>query len=153
MKNLSFILRSFSVAGLALFIFGTAAIAQCGDGKVYSNKAQTEFDKRFDSYPKTVECPQFKGGKKALDQLIQQKMKLNATAKSQIFNLNYKFTVGCDGKIKDIKQIGDAKMDNWTNIVAIIKGTAGKWTPAKKNGIAVDCVYFGTFMINGSKFH
>jgi hypothetical protein len=147
------IMKTLLTSVFALFIFSTTTIAQCGDGKVYSNKAQTEFDKRFDSYPKTVECPAFKGGKKALDQLIQQKMKLNATGKTQVFNLNYKFTVGCDGKIKDIKQIGDAKMDDWTNIVAIIKGTAGKWTPAKKNGIAVDCIYFGTFAINGSKFH
>lgn len=124
----------------------------CGDGNVYASKKQTENDKRFESYQKINSAPKFKGGDKKLDNLIRSRLKLSEIAKTQIFNLNYQFTVTCDGKIKNIKQLGDQKANDWTNIVDIIQGTEGSWKPAKKNGNPVDCVYFRTLWVMGNKY-
>lgn len=139
----------FFIPVIFLFCF---PVTDCGDGNVYANKEQTQFDKRFDSYTKISGCPKFEGGDKKLDKLIGKNLKLSATAKTQIFNLNYRFIVTCEGKIKDVKQIGDPKADDWTNISEIIEGTEGKWTPAQKDGKPVDCVYFRTFFVNGSSY-
>ncbi len=145
-------MKTFLLILTAFMIFGFTPNPDCGDGKVYANKKQTEFDKRFDSYPKINGVPKFKGGDKKLDKLIRSKLKLSDVAKTQIFNLNYQFTVTCDGKIKDVKQIGDSKADDWTNIVEIIQGTEVDWTPAKNDGKTVDCVYFSKIFINGSQY-
>lgn len=122
----------------------------CGDGKVYANKKQTEHDKRFDSYPKIKGIPKYKGGEKKLTEYILSKLTLSEVAKTQIFFLNYQFTVTCDGSIKDIKQIGDPKAADWTNITEILPGTEGSWKPAKNDGQPVDCVYFHRIFIQGS---
>jgi hypothetical protein len=133
---------------LTTFLMISMSTPDCGDGTVYANQKQTENDKRFDDYQKIDEVPQYNGGDKKLDKLIRSKLKLSKVAKTQIFNLNYRFTVTCDGKIKDVKQIGDSKIDDWTNIVDIIQDTEGNWTPAKKDGKPVDCIYFSKIFIN-----
>lgn len=145
MKTILLILTTF-------LIFAFTLNPDCGDGNVYANKKQTEYDKRFDSYLKIDGVPKYKGGDKKLDKLIRSKLKLSEIAKTQFFYLNYQFTVTCDGKIKDTKQIGDQKAEDWTNIVEIIHGTEGEWTPAKKDGKTVDCVYFSKILINGGQF-
>jgi hypothetical protein len=145
MKNILLIFTIIS-------IFGFTLKPACGDGKVYANKKQTENDTRFDAYLKIDEVPKYKGGVKKLDKLILSKLKLSEAAKKQFFNLNYQFTVTCDGTIEDVKQIGDPTADDWTNIAEIIKATEVDWTPAKKDGITVDCVYFSRILINGSQY-
>jgi len=145
MKTILFVLTIF-------MIFAFTPNPDCGDGKVYANKKQTEFDKRFDNYPKIDGVPEYKGGDKKLGKLIQTELVLSEAAKTQIFNLNYQFTVTCEGKITDVKQIGDSKADDWTNIVEIIQSTEADWTPAKKDGKTVDCVYFSKIFINGSQY-
>lgn len=145
MKIILLILTTF-------LLFAFTPNPDCGDGKVYANKKQTEYDKRFDDYNKIDDVPKYKGGDKKLSKLIQSNLKLSNVAKTQIFNLNYQFTVTCDGKIKDVKQIGNSKADDWTNIVEIIKTTEANWTAAKKDGQPVDCVYFSKIFINGSNY-
>jgi hypothetical protein len=137
---------------ITFLFFGFASNPDCGDATVYANKKQTENDKRFDIYPKIKAAPKYKGGDKKLDELIRSKLKLSEAAKTLVFNLNYQFTVTCDGKVKDVKQIGDSKADDWTNIVEIILSTEADWTPAKKDGKTVDCVYFRKLFINGSEY-
>lgn len=138
---------------LSIFIgFAFTTAPDCGDGKVYANSKQTENDIRFNSYSKISDAPKFKGGDKKLDKLVRENLRLSETAKSQIFNLNYQFTVTCDGKIKDVKQLGDPTVDNWTNIGEVIQATEVDWTPAKKDGKAVDCIYFDKVFINGSNY-
>ncbi len=124
----------------------------CNSTKVYANKKQTEFDTRFNSIDKIKSSPKFKGGEKKLTKLIRENLKLSDVAKSQVFNLNFQFTITCDGEIVDVKQIGDQKMDNWTNISEVIQTTKGLWTPAKENGENVNCIYFQKIFINGSNY-
>ena len=145
-------MRTFFLSILAFLCFSFATDPACGDGNTYANQEQTGLDKRFDGYTKISGCPSFAGGEKKLDKLIRKSLKLSAAAKTQVFNLNYQFTVACDGKIKDVKQIGDPKANDWTNIGEIIQGTEGKWTPAQKDGKAVDCVYFRRLFVNGSQY-
>lgn len=57
-------------------ICGFTPNPDCGDGKVYANKKQTEFDKRFGSYPKIDGVPTYDGGEKKLEKLIRSKLKL-----------------------------------------------------------------------------
>lgn len=137
---------------LAFVGYAFAPSADCGDGVVYANTKQTEYDKRFDAYPKIKGAPKFKGGDKELAKLIREKLRLSDIAKSQVFNLNYQFTVTCEGKIKDVRQIGSPKADDWTNIVEIITSTDGSWEPAKKEGKVVDCVYFSKLFVNGTTY-
>ncbi|PWL24066.1 MAG: hypothetical protein DCO96_14860 [Fluviicola sp. XM-24bin1] len=87
-----------------------------------------------------------------MDKFVINNLELSEAAKTQIFNLNYQFTVTCDGKIKDVKQIGDSKADDWTNIAEVIKKTEESWTPAKKDGKPVNRVYFSRIFVNGSNF-
>lgn len=133
-------------------IFSFSSNLECGDGQVYSNKKQTEFDKRFDIYSKIDGVPKYKGGEKKLDKLIYSKLKLSEDAKKTIFKLNYQFTVTCEGKIKDIKELGDTKLKGWTNIIEIIQNTEGNWKPAKKDGKNVDCIYFSRLSIKGYQY-
>jgi hypothetical protein len=137
---------------LTILFLSFAPAPECGDGNVYANATQTQNDNRFADYTKIDGIPEYKGGEKKLDKLILAQLKLSDVAKTQIFNLNFQFTVTCDGKIKDVKQIGDPKANDWTNIVEIIQGTEGSWTPAKKDGQPVDCIYFDKVFINGSKY-
>ncbi len=134
------------------FGFSTNPTHNCGDGNVYANKKQTEYDKRFDNYEKISGLPKFKGGNKKLDKFVRNNLKLSEIAKAQIFNLNYQFTVTCDGIIKDVKQIGDSRADDWTNISEVIKKTQENWTPARKDGKPVDCIYFSRIFVNGSNY-
>lgn len=145
-------MRTILLTLTTLLILSFTKAPDCGDGSVYANKKQTEYDKRFESYQKIDGVPKYKGGDKKLDKLIRSKLKLSDVAKTRIFNLNYQFTVTCDGKIKDVKQIGDSKADDWTNIVEIIMGTDADWTPAEKDEKPVDCVYFNKIFINGSQY-
>lgn len=124
----------------------------CGDNTVYANKKQTEHDSRFDSFPKIKEIPKYTGGEEELHRLVKQNLELSDAAKTQIFRLNFRFTVTCEGRISNVMQIGNKKADDWTNIKEVIQSTEGKWTPAKKNGQPVDCVYFTALTINGSEY-
>ena len=126
--------------------------SDCGDGNTYANKKQTENDDRFKDYKKITGIPKFKGGDKKLDKFVQKNLELSEVAKTQMFNLNYQFTVTCEGKIKDVKQIGDSRADDWTNISEVIKKTEGSWTPAKKDGKTVHCVYFNKIFVSGSNY-
>lgn len=144
--------RIFTILAV-LFLCGfTPTDPVCGDGTIYANKKQTQYDSRFDDYPKIGGLPKFKGGEKGLEKLIQKQLKLSSVAKTQMFRLNYQFTVSCEGKISDIKTLGSPKVAEWTNIVEIIKATEGAWSPAKKGGKAIDCVYFNKLSINGSNY-
>lgn len=145
-------MNTLTVLFTSFLIFSFTANNDCGDGTIYANQKQTQYDKRFDEYTKIEGIPKFKGGKKKLDKLILANLKLSATAKNQIFNLNYQFVVTCDGKIQDVKQIGDPKANDWTNIAEIIQGTETHWQPAHKDGAPVDCIYFGKIFINGSQY-
>ena len=136
----------------ALFLLSFTSDHSCGDGKVYANRKQTQYDNRFDNYPKIDGVPKFKGGEKKLDQFVQNNIVLSDVAKTQVYNLNYKFTVTCEGKIEDVIQIGDPKADDWTNIGEVIHQTEGKWKPAIQNGKPVDCVYFNRTFLNGSRY-
>ena len=140
------------ITALTFLCFAFTVNTDCGDGTVYANNKQTEYDERFDSYIKINGCAKFKGGEEEFDQLIRDKLKLSETAKNQIFNLNFQFTVTCDGKIKDVKQIGDPMANDWTNIAEIVQSTEGEWSPAKNGGQTVDCVYFDKVLIVGSKY-
>ena len=124
----------------------------CGDETVYANSKQTANDNRFKKYKKIKDVPKFKGGERKLENIIRNNLELAEDAKSQIFNLNYQFTLTCEGKIKDVVQIGDPIADNWTNIETILKDTESDWKVAKKDGEAVNCIYFGKIFINGSQF-
>lgn len=124
----------------------------CGDGTTYVNEKQVKYDKRFAAYPKIESVPQFSGGKEALNKLIEEKLKVSEKAKNIVFRLNFMFTITCDGKIKDFKTLGDPKASSLTNMIEIIESTKGKWTPAKKDGVAVDCIYFAQKTILGSKY-
>lgn len=135
-----------------LLAFAFRPGSACGDGTIYANKKQTELDQRFDSFPKIKGAPKYAGGEEELDKLIKQELKLSDAAKTQVFRLNFRFTVTCEGRISNVMQIGNKKADDWTNIREIIQSTEGKWTPAKKDGQPVDCVYFRALTINGSKY-
>jgi hypothetical protein len=148
MKNVGI----FLIGLVILLTSGFRNEGECGDGTVYANKEQTENDSRFDAYIKIKGVPEYKDGDKKLDELIKSKLVLADGAKSQVFNLNYQFTVTCDGKIKDFKTLGDPRMATWTNIAEIIQGTEVDWTPAKKDKKAVDCIYFRKLFINVSKY-
>lgn len=126
--------------------------SDCGDGTIYANEKQTQYDKRFDSYPKIDGVPTFMGGDKKLQSIVLDNLQLSDVAKTQIFRLNFQFTVTCEGKIKDVKQIGSPQADDWTNIVEIIEGTEGDWTPAEYKGKVVDCVYFTKVTVNGGNY-
>lgn len=145
-------MKYFLIIVLAIFTCSFVTNPDCGDGNVYASMKQTEYDKRFDDYPKIDAVPEYKDGDKKLTKLIQSELELSDVAKSQIFNLNYQFTVTCEGKIKNVKQIGDPKADDWTNIIEIIQATEGDWIPAKIEGHPVDCIYFGKIFINGMKY-
>lgn len=136
----------------AFFMLAFAPNPDCGDGTVYASAKQTEFDNRFEIYTKIDGVPKFKGGDKKLGKLIRSKLKLSDVAKTQYFMLNYQCTVACDGSIRDIKQLGDPRGDSWTNIEEILHGTAGNWSPAKKDGVPVDCVYFGRLFVSGPQY-
>ncbi|HTF02553.1 MAG TPA: hypothetical protein VK826_00950 [Bacteroidia bacterium] len=148
MKNLGLFLTGLAV----ILTLGFRNEGECGDGTVYANKDQTENDSRFDAYTKIKGVPEYKDGDKKLDALIKSKLVLADSAKSQVFNLNYQFTVTCDGKIKDFKTLGNSRMASWTNIAEIIQGTEADWTPAKKGKDAVDCIYFRKLFINGNDY-
>jgi hypothetical protein len=145
-------MKLFSLLLIALLGFSSSKSLDCGDGKTYANIKQTEFDKRFDSYEKIKGCPEFKEGDKGLTELILKDLKLSDIAKTQVFNLNFTAKITCDGKIVDARQIGDPKMDEFTNILQILKSTQDMWTPAKKDGKPVECIYFGKVFINGTKY-
>jgi hypothetical protein len=145
-------MKSYLIILTSICFLSFAPTPECGDGAIYASTKQTQYDKRFDSYTKINSSPSFKGGDKKLDKLIRSQLKLSSVAKTQIFNLNYQFTVTCDGKITDIKQLGDPKGNDWTNIVEIIASTEGSWKPAVKGGKTVNCVYFRTLFINGSSY-
>jgi len=135
-------------------VFGRGIAQVCGDGVTYASKEQTEFDKRFDSYPKLVGkkgTPKYPGGDKKLDELIRSRLKVSAEGKNMVFNLNFRLVIGCDGVVKHAEQIGDKRFSEMTNIVEILMSTAG-WTPARKEGQPVDCVYFGKILVNGSQY-
>jgi len=123
----------------------------CIDTTIYVNEKQTKYDRRFDDYERIKGCPKYKGGDFKFEQLIDKNLKLSSEAKTQIFNLNYQFTVLCDGRIVNAKQMGDSRAENWTNIVEIIKGTEGQWTPAKKNDKPVSCIYFAKMFVDGGR--
>ena len=133
-------------------VFGLAQNTTCGDGIVYANKKQTQYDDRFDSYTKISGAPKMKGGDEQLKEVVLANLKLADEAKNMVFRLNYQFTVTCDGKIRDVIQIGDPRMSDWTNIETVIQSTEADWTPAKNKGKPVDCVYFHKVTIVGSKF-
>lgn len=136
-----------------LFMCGSLYAQECGEGLTYASQKQTEFDSRFDAYPKldgNKGMPQFKGGDKKLEELIRSQLKLSEEARTQIFILNFKFTISCDGRVKDVMQIGDKRADAWTNITEIIPMSG--WEPARKDGKPVDCIYFGRVMVNGSQY-
>jgi hypothetical protein len=132
--------------------FGFTNAEDCGDETVYANVEQTQYDKRFESFTKIDGIPKFNGGNKKLDQIVRENLELSDVAKTQFFRLNYQFTVTREGKIKDVKQIGDSKADDWTNIGDVIKSTEGDWTPAEKDGNPVDCIYFRKISINGASY-
>lgn len=127
-------------------------IGDCGDGVTYAAAEQTANDPRFAEYPKIDSSPKFKGGRKKLDRWIKNRLELSDAAKKEIFNLNYRLTVGCDGSLRDIQYMGDPKGASFTNIVAILFETAGQWTPAEHNGVPVDCIYYGTFFVYGDEY-
>lgn len=135
-----------------LLTYGFSQNSDCGDGTVYANKKQTKFDDRFGDYPKISGVPKFKGGDTKLNSIVLENLKLSDVAKTQIFRLNYQFTVTCEGKIKDVKQIGNPMVDGWTNIINVIQSIESDWTPAKNKGKTVDCIYFSSLTINGSKY-
>jgi hypothetical protein len=146
-------MKHFILALGTMFTWGSISAQECGDGVTYASQKQTEFDKRFDAYPKlngNKGMPKFKGGDEKLDELIRSHLKLSEEARTQIFNLNFKFTITCDGRLKDVVQIGDKRADSWTNIAEIIPSSG--WEPARKDGKPVDCVYFGKVMVNGSQY-
>ena len=124
--------------------------SECGDGNIYASKKHSKFDKRFDSYKKIDDLPSIKEGD--MNKIIKNNLKLSQEAKKAIFRLNYMFTVTCDGKIENIKVLGDSKMLDWTNVDEVIESTSGQWKPAKKDGIEVDCVYFSKVTIVGSNY-
>ncbi|MGD1846979.1 MAG: hypothetical protein ACFB10_16435 [Salibacteraceae bacterium] len=124
--------------------------ADCNPSKVYANKKQTQWDDRFSTYEKISGVPKFKGGDKSLETFLRKNLVLSKEAQNNIFNLNYQFTVTCEGKVVDARQIGDAKMNSWTNFKEAIQKTEGLWQPAKHQGEAVNCVYFGKLFIKGS---
>lgn len=133
-------------------LLGLTAPHDCGDGITYASKEQTENDDRFADFPKIDAAPKFKGSDKKLKRLIKNRLELSEEAKKEIFNLNFALTVNCDGTLRDIKNLGDPKGHNFTNIVAILFETAGMWTPAMRNGVPVDCVYFTTFFVYGPDY-
>jgi hypothetical protein len=134
--------------------WSTLSAQPCGDGTLYVSKIQTARDGLCDQYPKLdgfEGMPRFKEGNENLEKMIRSKLKLSEEARAHIFNLNFRFTVTCDGHVKDVKQIGAPFMDTWTNIVEIISATTD-WGPAKKNGKPVDCISFGRMVIDVSRF-
>lgn len=152
LKHIDFPMKTILFTLLLCLGFAFNNPSTCGDGTVYANDKQTEYDDRFDDYPKIKGLPKFKGGSKQLKAIVLEKLVLSDVAKTQIFRLNYQFTVSCDGKIKDLRQIGDPKADDWTNIEEIIESTEADWSPAKHKGNPVDCIYFHSITINGSRF-
>jgi hypothetical protein len=124
----------------------------CGDGNIYSRSKQTANYDSFDGFHKISSLPKMKGGNRRLLKIIRKNLRLSDVAKTQIFSLNYQFTITCDGQIKDIKALGDIKVKDWTNIVDIIVSTEGKWRPAKKHRKPVDCIYFDRMFINGGNY-
>lgn len=127
---------------------------ECGDGTIYASEKQTGADPLFARYPKLYgfeSMPRFKDGNENLHALIYAKLKLSAEARAVIFNLNFQFTVTCDGRVTNVKQLGAPRMDNWTNIAEILLATSD-WKAATKDGKAVDCLYFGRILINGTYY-
>lgn len=126
----------------------------CGNGTLYAVKKQTEGDSRFSAFPKIEgkrNIPVYPGGDKALDNLIREKLILDAEAQRYEFVLNYYFTVKCNGSIGDVVVLGDKELAEWTNISTIIQHTTD-WQPAYVDGKAVDCIYFRKLPIKGSDF-
>jgi hypothetical protein len=126
----------------------------CSDGTLYSWAKQTSGDSRFSAFPKISgkrNGPSVSGGDKQLDKLIKSRLVLSKEAKGSAFNLNYYFTVGCNGKISDVVILGDPIVADWTNIEDIVTHTTG-WEPATVNGKPVDCIYFRTLYIDGKLY-
>lgn len=124
----------------------------CSDKTVYANSSQTKDIKRFDIFTRIDGCPTYVEGDYKFFKLLRKNLKLSDLAKTQIFMLNYQFTITCDGKLEDIKSLGDSKANHWTNIVELIRGTEGKWLPAKKGDTSVNCIFFGKMYIDGSRY-
>ena len=124
----------------------------CGDGITYANEKQTKNDRRFASYSKIEGIPTFNDGLDAFNKLVETNLKVNKEGKDMVFRLNYMFIVGCDGKIMGFITLGNAIFSDLTNIEEIIISTNGKWTPAIKDGKAVDCIYFSKKTIVGSNY-
>ncbi len=135
-----------------LFGFTPHVNSSCGDGTVYANEKQVKYDDRFKEYPTIPSCPEYKDGDKKLDEYIRSSLKLNDKGKTLIFNLNYKFTITCEGKIKDFVQLGDPAFKDVTNIADVIQATEGSWKAAEKDGKSVDCIYFRKLFINGTTY-
>lgn len=126
----------------------------CGDGTLYSWDRQTSGDDRFAEFPKISgkrNGPAIAGGDKQLDKLIKSRLVLTPTAKENTFNLNYYFTVGCNGKVSDVVILGDPIVADWTNIADILTRTTG-WKAATVDGKPVDCIYFRTLYIDGKLY-
>ncbi len=90
---------------------------ECGDGIVYVNEQQIQYTKRLSAYPKIKSVPTYYYGKNELNKLIESNLKVNEKAKNIVFLknkntflLNYKFTITCDGQVKDFKTPAGARI-------------------------------------------
>lgn len=145
-------MKTLLIAVTFFFGFMPGAKPDCGDGTVYANEKQVKYDERFKEYTTISSCPEYKGGDKKLDEYIRSNLKLSDKGKTLIFNLNYKFTITCEGKIKDFVQLGDPVFKEVTNIVDVIQATEGNWKAAEKDDKPVDCIYFRKLFINGTTY-
>lgn len=124
------------------------------DPTVYTWGKQTAGDSRFAAFPVLKgkkSGPVYPGGDKALDRLIREKLLISEEASRHTFNLNYYFTVGCDGSIENVVVLGDPVVAEWTNISNILVHTRG-WQPATKSGASVKCIYFRTLFVHGPDY-
>ncbi|MFC7000040.1 hypothetical protein [Rufibacter roseus] len=145
-------MKSILLLTSLIFWCGLFGNFDCGDGIVYVNEKQTQYDSRFTNFPKIDGQPKLKDGTADLNKIIEAQLKVADEAKNSVFRENFIFTVTCEGKIQDIQTLGDPKMSNWTNIIEIIKGTEGMWIPALIDGKPVDCIYFGKKTVVGNKY-
>ena len=125
---------------------------ECGDSVTYANETQTKYDKRLSDYLKISSVPTYSEGEEAFNKLIDTQLNVKDAGKQLVFRLNYRFTVTCNGEIKDFQSLGSAKSSDLTNMQEIIKSTTGKWVPAEKDDKPVDCIYFAKKTIIGSNY-
>ncbi|MCB9195262.1 MAG: hypothetical protein H6598_03475 [Flavobacteriales bacterium] len=154
----------YKILGIALIhtLFITPNFAQettesntvtlCNTEQQYAHKDLASYFPAYKELPTPDKSPTFKGGEKKIEKFIDKNLDLGDLERHQIIPVYVHFVVNCNGEAGEfefsISEIFKDREFYEKQLLTLFMSLPQNWSPAVKNGVAVDTHQIMSFSIN-----